>query len=163
MSRRRKSGAVHVSRLPKGIRQAAAWRIEKLQQRGPTSDLMFTPEKALAKARQREVVLHYLEEGTGPLGPRVERLASVCRVTSRTIRHWLSRYRDNPGRGAVVARLRDRGISTLRDGSDVTPPPGVPRSPRPTRPLAIVQIDHTLIDIMVVDECNASRWDHPNE
>jgi hypothetical protein len=49
MGRRRQSGAVHISRLPKGIRRAAARRIEKLQQRGPTSDLMFTPEKALAK------------------------------------------------------------------------------------------------------------------
>jgi putative transposase len=223
MGHRRKSGAVHMSRLPKGIRQAAARRIEKLQQRGPTLDPMFTPEKALAKARQREVLLHYLEEGTGLLGPRVERLANVCRVTSRTIRRWLSRYRDNPGvsvlvphyrgppighrrlsisqenlvtdvvdvwaarterlpiswiveecarrckaaglpvpsRGAVVARLRDRGISTLRDGRDVTPPPGVPRSPRPTRPLEIVQIDHTLVDIMVVDEVQRESMGRP--
>ena len=60
-----------MSRLPKGIREAAARRVEKLQQRGPASDLIFTPEKALAKARQREVLLHYLAEGTGPLGPRV--------------------------------------------------------------------------------------------
>jgi putative transposase len=221
--RRRKSGAVRMSRLPKGIRQAAARRIEKLQQLGPASDLMFIPEKALAKARQREVLLHYLDEGTGPLGPRVERLANVCRVSSRTIRRWLSRYRDNPGisilvprhrgppiggrrlsisqenlvtdlidvwaarterlpvswiveecarrckvaglrvpsRGAVVARLRDRGISTLRDGRDATPPPGVPRSPRPTRPLEIAQIDHTLVDIMVVDELQRESMGRP--
>ena len=61
MGCRHKSGAVHLSRLPKGTRQAAARRIEKLQQRGPAADLMFTPEKALAKARQREVLLHYLD------------------------------------------------------------------------------------------------------
>jgi hypothetical protein len=35
-----------MSRLPKGFRQEAARCIEKLQQRGPVSVLMFTPEKA---------------------------------------------------------------------------------------------------------------------
>ena len=37
-----------MSRLPKGIRHGAARRIEKLQQRGPVSDLMFTPERLKA-------------------------------------------------------------------------------------------------------------------
>jgi hypothetical protein len=81
MTRRRNSGAVHMSRLPKGIRQAAARRIEKLQRRGPHSDLMFTPEKALAKARQREVLLHYLDQESGLLGPRVERPLTPLHLT----------------------------------------------------------------------------------
>jgi hypothetical protein len=35
------------------------------------------------------------------------------------------------------------------------------RSPRPTRPLEIVQIDHTLVDIMVVDEVQRESMRRP--
>ena len=184
---------------------------------------MFTPERALANARQREVLMHYLDLESGPLGPRVERYADIFRVTARTIRRWLTRYRENPGvamlvaqrrgpppgrrrlsvgqenimmdaieawslraerlpvswiveecarrskatglpapsRGVVVARLRDRGISTLRDGTDVTAIASAARPPRPTRPLEIVQIDHTLVDVMVVDEIQRESMGRP--
>jgi len=33
--------------------------------------------------------------------------------------------------------------------------------PRPTRPLEIVQIDHTLVDIMVVDEVQRESMGRP--
>lgn len=223
MTRRRKVGVVPISRLPKGVRRAAARRLEHLQRRGPASDLMFTPEGALAKARRREELLQHLDKGSGPLGPRLERYAGIFRVTRRTVERWLTRYRENPGvavlvpqrrgprmgqrrlsvgqenvvndatdawasrterlpvswiveecarrckaerlpapsRGAVVARLRDRGISTLRNGRDVTAAVGTVRPPRATRPLEIVQIDHTLVDVMVVDEMQRESMGRP--
>jgi putative transposase len=223
MARRRESRTVHLSRLPKGVRHAAARRLERLQQRGPAADLIFTPERALEKARRRELLLQYLDEGSGPLGPRIDRYAQTFRVTPRTIRRWLDRYRENPGvtvlvpqrrgpplgqrrlsvghenivtdaidawasrterlplswiieecarrckvallpapsRGAVVTRLRDRGISTLRDGRDVNVASGAVRPPRAINPLDIVQIDHTLVDIMVVDEVQRESMGRP--
>jgi putative transposase len=66
-----------------------------------------------------------------------------------------------PSRGVVVARLRDRGISTLRDGRDITPGTGAAKAPRSVHPLDLVQIDHTLVDIMVVDEIQRESMGRP--
>src|SRR5450631_51788 len=58
-----------------------------------------------------------------------------------------------PSRRAVAARLRDRGLESLAQQrfaqrSD----PALTLTPRTRQALAIMQIDHTLVDIMVVDE-----------
>jgi putative transposase len=58
-----------------------------------------------------------------------------------------------PSRRAVAARLRDRGLESLAQQrfaqrSD----PTLTLTPRTRQALAIMQIDHTLVDIMVVDE-----------
>jgi len=39
--------------------------------------------------------------------------------------------------------------------------PSVRPSPRPTKPLELVQIDHTLVDIMVVDELERESMGRP--
>lgn len=213
-----------MSRLPKGIRQAAARRVERLQQLSAVADLLFLKQRALEKAERRQILLRGLDEGAGPLGPRVQRFAEIFRVTARTVMRWLDRYRDNPevtalvpqrrgpplgrrrlsvgqettvaevidtwacrterlpvswiveecerrckatsvsvpSRGSIVARLRDRGLSTLKDGKElVTTPPGTRQSPRPTQPLELVQMDHTLVDIMVVDELQRESMGRP--
>jgi putative transposase len=182
MGRRRPPGAVQISRLPSGIQRAAARRLKKMQERGSGADLMFLKERSLDKARRREDMLKFLDEETGLLGPRVHRLAEICRVSDRTVRRWLYRYRERPGvttlvpdrrgprlglrrlsaaqentmtdvietwtrrkerlpiawiveecarrckaaalpvpsRNTIAARLRDRGISSLKDGKDIT-------------------------------------------
>jgi hypothetical protein len=89
MGRRRPPGAVQLSRLPSGIQRAASRRLEKMQERGSAADLMFLKERALDRARRREDMVKFLDEGTGPLGPRVQRLAEICRVTGRSVRRWL--------------------------------------------------------------------------
>jgi putative transposase len=152
-----------------------------MQEHGSAADLVFIEERALERARRREDILKFLDEGTGPLGPRVQRLAEICRVSDRTVRRWLYRYRERPGvttlvpdrrgprlglrrlgaaqentitdvieawtrrqerlpiawiveecarrckaaalpvpsRNTIAARLRDKGISSLKDGKDV--------------------------------------------
>jgi putative transposase len=184
---------------------------------------MFVQDRALESARRREELCKHLVNGSGPLGPRVERHADMFRVTPRTVRRWLSRYRDNPGittlvpqrrgpplgrrrlsvgqenaatdaidawtrrterlpvswiveecgrrckavripvpsRGTIVARLQDRGLSTLRDGKDPNIKRGTQQSPRASGPLELVQMDHTLVDIMVVDELQRESMGRP--
>ena len=58
-----------------------------------------------------------------------------------------------PSRRAIDARLRDRGIDGLLRRQFVPKPDAaIVLTPRSRKPLAIVQMDHTLVDIMVVDE-----------
>ena len=64
-----------MSRLPSGLQRAAARRLEKFQERGSEADLMFLKERALEKARRREDMLKFLDEETGPLGPRVRAIS----------------------------------------------------------------------------------------
>jgi putative transposase len=66
-----------------------------------------------------------------------------------------------PNRNTIAARLRDRGISSLKDGKDIIAAVGARPSPRPTNPLELVQIDHTLVDIMVVDELHRESMGRP--
>ena len=66
-----------------------------------------------------------------------------------------------PSRNTIAARLRDRGISSLKDGKDLTATVGARPSPRPTKPLELVQIDHTLVDIMVVDDLQRESMGRP--
>jgi hypothetical protein len=61
---RRLSGVVQISRLPSGIQRVAARR-QKMQERGSAADLMFLKEQALERARRREDMLKFLDEGTG--------------------------------------------------------------------------------------------------
>ncbi len=56
-------------------------------------------------------------------------------------------------RRAVDARLRDRGLEGLtQQRVAARSDPAITLTPRTRQALAIVQIDHTLVDIMVVDE-----------
>jgi putative transposase len=66
-----------------------------------------------------------------------------------------------PSRNTIAARLRDRGISSLKDGKDITSSVSARPSPRSTKPLELVQIDHTLVDIMVVDELERESMGRP--
>lgn len=89
MGRRRPPGAVQLSRLLSGIQRAAARRLKKMQERGSAADLIFLKERALDRARRREDMLKSLDEGAGPLGPRVQRLAEICRVSDRAVRRYI--------------------------------------------------------------------------
>jgi hypothetical protein len=63
-----------------------------------------------------------------------------------------------PSRRAIDARLRDRGLNGLLRRQFVPKvDAAVVLTPRSRKSLAIVQMDHTLVDIMVV-ESSASRW-----
>ncbi len=74
-----------------------------------------------------------------------------------------------PGRSTVEARLRDRGLEGLyRRYADRQPNADAkPAMPNAQRALEIVQIDHTLVDVMVVDATpspvrrSASSWQWP--
>ncbi len=70
-----------------------------------------------------------------------------------------------PSRSCIVARLRDRGLESLRQRRVPTEaePPAKPkrRPPRSSAPLKIVQMDHTLVDIMVVDEIRRESMGRP--
>jgi putative transposase len=66
-----------------------------------------------------------------------------------------------PSRQCVENRLRDRGLEGLQSRT-ATPAPALEvRPPRSNRPLAIVQMDHTLVDIMVVDEIHRQSMGRP--
>src|ERR1019366_6982828 len=106
--------AVKMSRLPKGIRQAAARRVEQLQERSPVSDLLFVKQRALEKAERRQILIRALDEGSGPLGPRVQRYAEIFHVTARTVMRWLDRYRDNTEVPALVPRRRGPPLGQRR-------------------------------------------------
>jgi DNA-binding transcriptional ArsR family regulator len=114
MSRRSEGRSVKLSRLPKGVRRAAARRLERLQQRGPAADLIYTAEWALEKAQRRESLLQYLDEGSGPLGPRIEKYAQTFGVTPRTVRRWLDRYRASPGVTVLVPQRRGPRLGQRR-------------------------------------------------
>jgi putative transposase len=180
MGRRRPSGAVQISRLPTGIQRAAARRVEQTQQRGSAADLMFIKERALDKARRREEMLKFLDEGRGPLGPRVHRYAELFRVSDRTVRRWLYRYRERPGVTTLVPQQRGPhlGLRRLSAAQENTMTDTIEawnrrteRLPiawiveecarRSTKPLELVQIDHTLVDIMVVDEVQRESMGRP--
>ncbi len=70
-----------------------------------------------------------------------------------------------PSRGCIVARLRDRGLEALRrrhPPRTVTEPVvSGQRPPRSPTPLKIVQMDHTLVDVMVVDEIRRESMGRP--
>jgi putative transposase len=83
---------------------------------------------------------------------RAERLP-VSWIVEECRRRARSRRIETPGRRAVDARLRDRGLDSLtQQRFAVRSDPAMTLTPRTRQALAIVQIDHTLVDIMVVDE-----------
>jgi putative transposase len=86
-----------------------------------------------------------------PIAWIVEECARRCKAAALPV----------PSRNTIAARLRDRGISSLKDGKDITASVGARPSPRPTKPLELVQIDHTLVDIMVVDELQRESMGRP--
>jgi putative transposase len=67
-----------------------------------------------------------------------------------------------PSRTSIDARLRDRGLEGLDDKSPSGTETGaaIP-TPRSSTPLAVVQIDHTLVDVMVVDEIHRQSMGRP--
>jgi putative transposase len=70
-----------------------------------------------------------------------------CKRRTRTARLSM------PSRRAIDARLRDRGLDGLsRRQFAPKADAAVVLTPRSRKALAIVQMDHTLVDIMVVDE-----------
>jgi hypothetical protein len=102
--------------------------------------------------------------------PALSLIGTVAGVWAARIaaEHLGSRYqnwRESRRAGTIGHQLLKHWTGTteidIRDGRDVTPPPGAPRSPRPTRPLEIVQIDHLLADIMVVDEVQRDSMGRP--
>jgi putative transposase len=67
-----------------------------------------------------------------------------------------------PSRTSIDARVRDRGLDGLNDQQ--TPPVdsgSVIPTPRSNTALAFVQIDHTLVDVMVVDEIHRQSMGRP--
>ncbi len=105
--------------------------------------------------------------GTRRLSPDMERLLNdVIDVWAAKAEHlpvsWIldeckrrtrSARLTMPSRRAIDARLRDRGIDGLSRRQFVQrPDAAVALTPRSRKALAIVQMDHTLVDIMVVDE-----------
>jgi putative transposase len=71
-------------------------------------------------------------------------------IVEECTRQCRSRRIEPVSRNAILARVRDRGLQALR--SKGTRESAQVPLPRAARPLDIVQIDHTLVDIMVVDE-----------
>jgi putative transposase len=65
------------------------------------------------------------------------------------------------GRGTIEARLRDRSLLTLKAREGALSLPADPKTPKSRRPLEIVQMDHTLVDIMVVDEIHGRSTGWP--
>ena len=224
MARRRESGVVRFSRLPKGVQHAGAIRVEQQQERSSVTDLLFISNATWQRAQWHVRGLRELDKAPGPLKLRLERTAKMFGVTPRTVRRWLHVYRQNPdvvtliprkggpklghrrlsvpreqiagavidvwvqrmerlpvswiveecarrcrrarlqpiNYGSITARLRDRGLLALKQGkgSGSAPPKGS-RPPRSMQPLAIVQMDHTLVDIMVVDEIHRQSIGRP--
>ena len=67
-----------------------------------------------------------------------------------------------PSRQCVENRLRDRGLATLAKAAAQRGAPDPEKGPpRTNQPLAIVQVDHTLVDIMVVDEIHRESMGRP--
>ena len=66
-----------------------------------------------------------------------------------------------PSRQCVENRLRDRGLESLQKRMVIPTSALETRPPRSNRPLAIVQMDHTLVDIMVVDEIHRQSMGRP--
>jgi putative transposase len=83
---------------------------------------------------------------------RAERLP-VSWIVEECRRRARPRRIDPPGRRAIESRLRDRGLDgLLQKRFAERADPAITLTPRTRQALAIVQIDHTLVDIMVVDE-----------
>lgn len=68
-----------------------------------------------------------------------------------------------PSRSCIEARLRDRGLESLLSRRVARSVPGdaAQRPPRARGALAIVQVDHTLVDVMVVDEVRRESMGRP--
>lgn len=83
---------------------------------------------------------------------RAERLP-VSWIVEECNRRARSRRVQPPSRRAVDSRLRDRGLDSLTQQRFAPKPDAaVTLTPRSRQALAIMQMDHTLVDIMVVDE-----------
>jgi putative transposase len=194
-----------------------------MQERSSVTDLVFISKNARTSARWHAGGMKTLDEQTGPLAPRIKRMANLFGVTPRTVRRWLTLYRRNPdpisllpkGRGpqlghrrlpiavervvgevidawsvraeplpvswiveesarrckaialkapsrqCVENRLPDRGLEGLQSRTGTPAQALEVRPPRSNRPLAIVQMDHTLVDIMVVDEIHRQSMGRP--
>jgi putative transposase len=114
----------------------------------------------LPKARGQRV-------GTRRLSPDTERLLNdvidfwaakaehlpVAWILEECKRRTQTARLSMPSRRAIDARLRDRGLDGLSRRHFVPKADAaVVLTPRSRKALAIVQMDHTLVDIMVVDE-----------
>ena len=66
-----------------------------------------------------------------------------------------------PSQMTVTTRLADRGLKDLSRRLSKEPDSGAPLPPNSSRALAIVQVDHTLVDIMVVDEIHRQSMGRP--
>ncbi len=69
---------------------------------------------------------------------------------------------DRPSRTSIEGRLRDRGLESLTRRRTIDPSASPPlETPRTRQALAIVQVDHTLVDVMVVDEVHRKSVGRP--
>jgi Helix-turn-helix domain len=114
MSNRRKVGEVRISRLPKGVQHAAARRVERMQERGSVTDLLFISKNAWTSARWHAGGMKTLDEQKGPLAPRIQRMANLFGVTPRTVRRWLSLYRRNPDPISLLPKRRGPQLGNRR-------------------------------------------------
>jgi len=118
------------------------------------SSRFFPPQKGqrMSNRRLKPDSERLLGEVIDVWAARAKRLP-VSWIVEECRRRARSRRFETPGRRAIDARLRDRGLDSLTqqrfvEKSDLA----MTLTPRTRQALAIVQIDYTLMDIMVVDK-----------
>jgi hypothetical protein len=76
---------IRYSKLPKGVQDAGALRIERQQARGTIIDVLHVPESTWKEAHYRYLRIKQLAQHPGPLGEQIEQLGYWFRVSSRTV------------------------------------------------------------------------------
>jgi putative transposase len=214
--------SIRLSRVPQGIANAGAWRIERRQRRGTVTDVLHVHIDVWRKGRTRFGAIAWLARQPRPLARSIARVADQLAVSRRSVERWLRAYRKNPdimavmpktpgppigsrriiperesllqqviddwaragqrlpvcwileeckrrgkpkgikppSRTCVDARLCDRNLESLRRRRPRAAKSSV-KPPRSSKPLEIVQIDHTLVDVMVVDELHRKPMGRP--
>ena len=105
---------IKFSRLPEGVQNAGAWRIERQQRRGTVADVLHICDKVWKKGHYRFICIEHLAKQEGPLTRRIEQLGLRLDVSSRTIERWLRIYRKNPDIMALMPKARGPTIGHRR-------------------------------------------------
>src|SRR5450759_1725080 len=114
MPKRPAPGDVILTTLPKGVQHAGASRIEQMQERSSVTDLLFVSDDDWSSAQWHAGAMKMLDEKPGPMAPRIKRLAAMFDVTPRTVRRWLTIYRNNPDPISLLPRPRGPRLGERR-------------------------------------------------
>jgi hypothetical protein len=109
---------IRPKRLPQGVLDAGVALVERKLSNSTVRDLVSISDADWHVACRRFNATQQLAKHRGRLQARVASIATMFKVTDRTVRRWLAIYRKNPDIVALLPKARGQRVGTRRSRPD---------------------------------------------